>query len=129
MSSTKAKATLTVVVNSVKYAPANFGEDAVVTLGDGGVVSAHILSLYALDCAFNQGLATGTTLMNEEVKTLPIETISAAVSPGPKQPCWLGPKPPAGRGRSRCWSSTLPRPTPSSWLPAVISSGRRQKTG
>lgn len=80
MSRKKSKTSQPLVFNSIKFAPADFGQV--------GFIGKSPVSLYALDCAINQGLATGVTIMNEKMMTLPMATVQAAVPPGRQHPWW-----------------------------------------
>lgn len=80
MSRKKFRTSRPVVFNSIKFHPAIFGQT--------GLVGSTLVYVFALDCALNQGLATGVSIMNEKVMTLPIATIQAAVPPGRKHAFW-----------------------------------------
>ena len=80
MSRKKSTTSQPVVFNRIKFHPANFGEI--------GFVGSQLIYLYALDCALNQGLATGKKLMGEKVRTLPLATVEAAVLPSRGHPWW-----------------------------------------
>lgn len=80
MSRKKSETRQPVVFNQIKFHPANFNEV--------GLVGSKLVIVYALDSALNQGLATGVRLMNEQMRTLPLATVQAAVPPGHQNPGW-----------------------------------------
>lgn len=81
MSRKKSKTSKPAVFNTLKLHPANFAEI--------GFAGSELISLYALDCALNQGLATGKTLLDEKVRRLSISTVTVAVPAGLKLPSWV----------------------------------------
>lgn len=58
------------VFNKAQLNPAVFGEP--------GVLHSKVVSNYAIDCALNQGVATGVRVMAEELIKLPMTVVSAA---------------------------------------------------
>lgn len=58
------------VFNKAALNPAIFGQPA--------FIGSVVVNAYALDCAINQGIATGSRLMGEELKTLPMKVVSGA---------------------------------------------------
>lgn len=83
MSRKKPRTSQPAVFNSIRFYPANFGE-----IGSVGDDVDGLISLCALDCALNQGLATGVTLMNEKVMALPLATLQNAEPPRRQHPWW-----------------------------------------
>lgn len=58
------------VFNKAHLNPAIFGEP--------GVLDSKLVSKYAIDCALNQGVATGVRIMGEELVKLPMTAVSEA---------------------------------------------------
>lgn len=79
MSRKNSKTRLPAVFNIDKAQPAIFGQF--------GVVGSLSISVYALDSAFNQGLATGSLQLDEKTRKLPLATVQAAVPPDLKRNC------------------------------------------
>lgn len=60
--------------DSTRLHPANFAGI--------GWVGRELVVTYTLDCALNQGIATGVPLMGEGIRTLPLAAVEAAIPPG-----------------------------------------------